>query len=100
MAANLGRYTITFPATSRELRKLLDVAIDEGSRTIGLTLMDIDTHENLEAEFTLGQARYRDMSAEYVGQLDDHGVATIVAVTHTDLNDTPARLTLARRSTP
>ena len=53
MAAGLGRYTITSPPTSRELRDLLDAAIDDGSRKVRLVLADIDTHETLETEFTL-----------------------------------------------
>lgn len=100
MAASLGRYTITSPATSRELRDVLDAAIDEGSRTARLVLTDIDTHETFEIEFTLIQARYRDMSAEYLGKLPDQSAATINAMIHPDLSDTPARLTLVRRNTP
>jgi hypothetical protein len=100
MAASLGRYVITSPATSRELREHLDAAINEGSRTAGLALSDLDTHETLQIEFTLVQARYRDMSAEYIGKLPDQGAATITAMTHPDLSDTPARLTLVRRPTP
>lgn len=100
MAAGLGRYTITSPPTSRELRDLLDAAIDDGSRKVRLVLADIDTHETLETEFTLGQVRFHNMSAEYIGKLNDHGVATIIAMTHPDLKDTPARLTLVRRPAP
>lgn len=100
MASSLGRYIITSPATSQELRDMLDAAIDEGSRTVRLSLSDIDTHETAETEFTLTQARYRDMSAEYIGKLPDQTAATIIAMTHTDLSSTPARLTLVRRITP
>ena len=100
MASSLGRYKITSPATSRDLREMLDAAINEGSRTVRLSLSDIDTHEIIDTEFTLGQARYRAMSAEYIGKLSDHGAATISAMTHTDLSGTPAQLTLVRRPTP
>lgn len=100
MAASLGRYTITSPATSKELRDQLDAAIDEGSRTARLVLSDIDTNGTFEVEFTLIQAQYRNMSAEYVGKLADQSAATITVMIHPDLNDTPARLTLVRRTAP
>ena len=100
MAASLGRYRITSPATSELFRAAMRRAIDDGSRRIDLVLVDIDTQKTLEIEFTLERTVYREMSAEYLGRLADNGVATISATTHTDLNDTPAHLTLVRRVTP
>lgn len=100
MASTVGRYTISSPATSQLLREALDEAINTGSRSLELTATDIDTGEEVSLVFTLTQARYREMSAEYVGELQDKGVATIVAFTHSDLGHTPARLTLVRRDTP
>jgi hypothetical protein len=99
MASSVGRYIIVSPATSQLLREILDDAIDNGSRTINITAAHEDGAK-IDAIFTLTQARYRDMHAEYLGELHDNGVATIVAMTHPDLGDTPARLTLVRRDTP
>lgn len=100
MAASTGRYLITSPATSELFRAALRRAIDDGSRRVNLILIDLDTQMAREVEFTLDRTVYREMNAEYLGRLADNGVATISATTHTDLNDTPARLTLIRRATP
>lgn len=100
MAPHLERYEITSPRTSRSLRAQMRVAIDNGSRTLELRLRDNRTSSAFLTEFRLRQARYGVMSTEYLGELTDLGIATITVMTHTDMDDTPARLTLARRPTP
>lgn len=100
MAPDQGRYIISSPASSVEIRDALQEAIDNGTRTVQLTCTDTETQETVMFEFKLVQTRYREMSTEFLGKLPDHSTATIIAVTHPDLSSTPARLTLARRSTP
>ena len=100
MAPNLERYTLTFPETSRSLRHAMRAAIDDGSRRIEIVLFDEISLSVVAAEFRLRQTRYGDVTTEYLGELSDHGIATIIAETHPDLEATPARLTLARRPTP
>lgn len=100
MASTLGRYLVATPETSQAFRNALQNAIDDGSLQLPLVLTDIETHESLETVFTLSQTRYRAMSTEFVGTLQDRGIATVVAMTHPELSDSPARLTLVRRSTP
>jgi hypothetical protein len=100
MAPGMGRYLISSPATSAELRDALQAAIDAGTRTVPLSCTDIDSQETAQFEFRLVQTRYREMSTEFLGTLADQSTATIVVMTHPDLSSTPARLTLARRHTP
>lgn len=100
MAPKLERYTITSPETSQSFRDTLRITIDDGSRTLDLVLTDTHTQDTVKAEFRLRQTRYRDMSTEYIGELSGHGIASIIVMTHPDMTDTPARLTLARRHTP
>ena len=100
MAPDQGRYIISSPASSAEIRDALQEAIDNGSRTVQLTCTDTESQETVMFEFKLVQTRYREMSTEFLGALSDHSIATIIAVTHPDLSSTPARLTLSRRTTP
>ena len=100
MAPKLERFTITSPETSQSFRDTLRVSIDDGSSKMELILSDTHTHQAVKAEFRLRQTRYRDMSTEYIGELVGHGIASIIVMTHPDLSDAPARLTLARRHTP
>lgn len=100
MASSMGRYIISSPATSFEVRELLRAAEDDGNSTVPLTASDATTHETLEIEFMPTQMRPRGMSTEYIGMLADGGIASIMVMTHPDLSDTPAQLTLVRRITP
>lgn len=100
MATRYGRYTITSPATSREVIEALETASKDGTLKANFEMTDPETNEVTNITFIISRSRPAEMVIEFVGKLDNGSTATIGAFTHPDLNGTPAKLRLVPQPTP